>query len=373
MMRIGILTSSRADFGIYLPLISKLTKDKDFSVKIIAFGTHLSSFHGFTVSEIKTAGFEIAYEIESLLLTDSPSSIATAIGVTSIKFAEFWKQFGQEFDLVFCLGDRYEMFAAVMAGVPFQIPFAHLHGGEETQGAIDNIFRHAITLASQYHFVSTQQYVDRVAQITGTDKNIFYVGALSLDKLYDLALLTVEQFKEKWGIDLRKKTILVTFHPETVNYSDNTHYTSQLINSIDKLSADYQVLITMPNADTSGNNIRRMLTDKFSKSLQVYLVENLGSLSYFTAMKYCAFLLGNTSSGIIEAASFKKYVINIGDRQKGRLSGSNVIHVPIIADEILKAVELVKKKDTKKIENIYHKGSVADKIIEIIRQIKLHV
>jgi GDP/UDP-N,N'-diacetylbacillosamine 2-epimerase (hydrolysing) len=367
MMRIGILTSSRADFGIYLPLITKLAADKSFDVKIIAFGTHLSAFHGYTLNDIKAAGFSVDYTIESLLVTDSPSSIATAMGVTIIKFADFWKEH-TEFDLIFSLGDRYEMFAAVIAGVPFQIPFAHLHGGETTLGAIDNTFRHGITLASKYHFVSTEIYAKRVEQIIGDNKNIFYVGALSLDNLFDLKPLSTDEFKQKWSIDLSKKTILTTFHPETINYQANEYYTNELVTVIDNLP-DFQVLITMPNADTAGNMIRQILIDKYSNSDRVKLVENLGSAGYFTAMKYCEFLLGNTSSGIIEAASFGKYVINIGDRQKGRLSGDNVIHVPIIAGDILEAINKIKAAKLESNNNIYFNGSASDAIIKILKRI----
>lgn len=369
MMRIGILTSSRADFGIYLPLLTKLAADSSFEVKIIAFGTHLSTFHGHTIDQIESSGFKVAYKIESMVLSDSPSAIATAMGLTTIKFADFWNEHGKEFDLVFCLGDRYEMFAAVSAGVPFQIPFAHLHGGETTLGAIDNVFRHGITLASKYHFVATAEYATRVEQLTGAGTGIFYVGALSLDNLSALHLLTTEEFKQKWGIDLSKKTILTTFHPETVAYEANEQHINELVEAIDRLTA-YQVLITMPNADTAGNHIRQILIEKYKNNNRVFLVENLGSASYFTAMKYCAFLLGNTSSGIIEAASFGKYVINLGSRQKGRLSGENVIHVPITVEHILKAVHEIENTAQKVNNNIYFNGGATNKVIEILKQMQ---
>ena len=366
-MRIGVLTSSRADYGIYLPLIKALKADKFFELEIIAFGTHLSWFHGRTIDRIKADGFDIQYCIENMLLTDSPSGVATAMGLTTIKFADFWHEHAFNFDLVFCLGDRYEMFSAVMSGVPFQIQFAHLHGGETTLGAIDNIFRHGITLASKYHFVATTDAALRVKQIINSDQHVYNVGALSLDNLTELALLTIDEFKKLWNIDLSKKTILITFHPETVDYNNNKHYTEELIKAINGLD-NYQIVITMPNADTEGNAIRQSLINSFSHSGNVFLVENLGSLSYFTVMKYCFLLLGNTSSGIIEAASFGKYVINIGDRQKGRLAGSNVIHVPIEAENILNAVREIENEEDWSGGNIYFNNGATEQIVKILKE-----
>jgi GDP/UDP-N,N'-diacetylbacillosamine 2-epimerase (hydrolysing) len=366
-MRIGILTSSRADFGIYMPLLERLKNDAFFKLEIIAFGTHLSDFHGKTIKQIEVAGFDVKYRIESMLLTDSASSISTAMGLTNIKFADFWKEHGNDFDLVFCLGDRYEMFAAVVAGIPFQIPFAHLHGGETTLGAIDNIFRHTITMASKYHFVSTETYASRVKELIELNENIYNVGALSLDNLGEINLLSIEEFKDKWNVDLSIKTILTTFHPETIALDKNEFYAKELVEAIEAL-ADYQVLITMPNADTAGNIIREILIDNFAHNSRVFLIENLGSQSYFTALKYCAFLLGNTSSGIIEAASFGKAVINLGDRQKGRIAGKNVLHTGIHKEEILNAVKIISEQEFDSIENLYWNGGAADKIIDILKR-----
>lgn len=369
-MRIGVLTSSRADFGIYLPLLRSLQEDEFFDLSIIAFGTHLSGFYGETINSIKASGFEVAYQIESMILTDSPNAIASAVGLTSIKFADFWKDHASEFDLVFCLGDRYEMFAAVLAGLPFQVPFAHLHGGETTLGAIDNVFRHAITLASKYHFVATKDYADRVAGLVESESDIYHVGALSLDNIGKLSLLSVNEFKDKWNIDLAKKTILTTFHPETISVDKNGYYITQLVEAIDVLN-DYQVLITMPNADTEGNVIRKILLEHFTGSDRVFLIENLGSQSYFSAMKNCSFLMGNTSSGIIEAASFGKYVINLGDRQKGRACGENVLQVQINKQDILDAVSAIEQSGSFTEDNIYYNGGAAHQIVKAIKEVML--
>lgn len=369
-MRIAILTSSRADYGIYLPLLKKLKGDDYFEMNIVAFGTHLSDNHGKTIEQITNDGFEIKYSINSTPKDDTSRAVATLMGETTIKFAEFWESEGANFDLVFCIGDRYEMFAAVMAGVHFQIPFTHLHGGERSLGATDNIFRHAITLASKLHFASTIESVKRIEELTESCDGIFQVGALSLDNLTDIRLLTIEEFRDKWGIDLFLKTILVTFHPETTSLSKNNFYSWQLIEAINTLTG-YQFLITMPNADTESNIIRNNFIENFVDNPRVFLVENLGTQSYFTAMQNCALLIGNTSSGIIEAASFKKYVINLGDRQKGRTVGPNVIHTPIESARIIADVLEIENLKNFEGENIYFNGGASDKIINILKSIHI--
>lgn len=370
-MRIAVLTSSRADFGIYLPLLKRLKADNFFELSIIAFGTHLSSFHGETIQQIIDEGFDVKYRVESMLLTDSAESISTAIGLTTIKFAGFWSKHSVDFDLVFCLGDRYEMFAAVTAGIAFNIRFAHLHGGETTLGAIDNIFRHAITLASQYHFVATLEYAERVATILGMEQNIYCIGALSLENITDIKLLSILEFQQKWGLDLSLDTVLTTFHPETVNAARNVHFTNELVSVIQN-NPNYQFLITMPNADTAGNTVRNVLINRLYTNNKVCLIENLGSQSYFTAMKHCSFLLGNTSSGIIEAASFGKYVINLGDRQKGRACSDNVINTPLIEDDIQRAIKKIELNTSYRGENRYFRNNSASQVIEILKQLPSH-
>lgn len=368
-MRVAVLTSSRADFGIYLPLLRAMKEDAFFTVSIIAFGTHLSPYHGNTIQDIKAQGFNVSYEIECLLLTDSNASVASSYGITVLKFAELWKEHAHEFDLVFCLGDRFEMFAAVSAGIPFQIPFAHIHGGETTLGAIDNIYRHALSLASSVHFTATRDYAERVKQIVGNSQDVYPVGALSLDNLREIPLLTKEEFLEKWDVDLDLPSILITVHPETVHSGNNERYSKMLIESLIELLNEYQLIITMPNADTLGSVYRQafenLKRDFFEK---VRLIENFGTQSYFTAMKHVNFLMGNTSSGIIEAASFNKYVIDLGDRQKGRAAGDNVLHVTFEKEEILKAVTQIRSRGEYQGENLYFSGGAVNKIVQVIKE-----
>jgi GDP/UDP-N,N'-diacetylbacillosamine 2-epimerase (hydrolysing) len=373
-MRIGILTSSRADFGIYRPLLKEILLNNNFELKIIAFGTHLSVFHGFTIDEIRNEGFEIKYTIDSLLVSDTSESISTTIGLTIIKFSSFWKDNHDQFDIVFCLGDRYEMFAAVIAGISFGVKFAHIHGGEKTLGAFDNIFRHSITQASFMHFASTEKYKNRIIQMLDVPKRVYYSGSLSLDNLNSIHLLDTVEFKLKWGIDLNLPTILFTFHPETVNSDLNANYTEEITEAI--LSLDFfQFLITMPNADTYGNRVRKNFETKFKGRKNIFLMENLGTQSYFTAMKYAKLLVGNTSSGIIEAASFEKFVINLGNRQAGRAISSNIINIEIKKDLIVDAINNTALLGPYKGENIYlnQNKNATSIIIQALKENELYI
>ena len=368
MRRIAILTSSRADYGIYLPLLNALKEDPCFELKIIAFGTHLSPFHGYTLNQIITDRFEVPYQIESMLASDTPNAISTAMALTSLKFADFWRDHQHDFDLVFCLGDRYEMFAAVAAGIPFNISFAHLHGGERTLGAIDNIFRHTITLASRYHFVSCEAHAKRVSELIESDKNIFNIGSLSLDNLKTLQILSKEEFFSRFGVDLNQPTILVTVHPETVSPEKNIVNADELAKTLLGLE-NYQVLITLPNADTNSTVIRSRFMQLPAESNQrISCFENLGVQGYFTAMKYCAFLLGNTSSGIIEAASFRKWVINLGNRQEGRQQSANTFSIPFKQKLILQMINKIEKCPDYLGTNIYFKENVANNILTILKE-----
>src|SRR6056300_1531157 len=224
-MRIGVLTSSRADYGIYLPLLKAIMKAPDMDLGVIAFGTHLSKTHGHTVDHFVHEGFPIEKTINTIPKGDSPMDIAESYALTAQQFAEYWSGEGSTYDVVLALGDRYEMAAAVAASIPFGLRIAHLHGGETTLGAIDNTYRHSISLASYVHFVSADPFVMRLNQILDNpDPLVFNVGSLGLENIDQLELLDKKMFLERWGIDLNQPTILVTVHPETVDYQKNEDY-----------------------------------------------------------------------------------------------------------------------------------------------------
>lgn len=371
-MRIGILTSSRADFGIYLPLINELKKDDFFEMSLIVFGTHVSKKHGNTIDEIIENGFEPNFVFDSVLTGDSPTDIAKCITATFNQFVPFWSNNQKKFDLILCLGDRYEMFAAVTSAIPFGIKFGHIHGGETTLGAIDNIYRHTITLSSHIHFTAAEEFSNRVSSLIDSKKNIFTVGSLSLDGIDQSVSLNEIDFYNKWNVNLKNPSILVTIHPETIAFKEVERHSQVLLSVIKELSNDFQIIITMPNADTNGMIIRNMINKNLKSKNNIFVFESLGKQGYFAAMKYCSLMIGNTSSGIIEAASFYKYVINLGDRQKGRLTSDNVLHSKFNRDEILENVKfIINKKFNFTGINKYLQHDVAGTIINILKKIEI--
>lgn len=337
-MKIAVLTSSRADYGIYLPLLKGLKNDARFVLEIIAFGTHLKKEFGFTIEQIENDGFLVAHKIDNLSDGDSPKDISDSYANTILKFSDFWSK-NNDFDWVLCLGDRFEMAAAVNAGIPFQIKFAHIHAGETTLGAIDNIYRHQITLAASLHFVSLLEYAEKVHQLIGYKGTTEVIGSLSLLNLETLNLLSIDEFKEKWNIDLNLPTILVTAHPETIQFNENEKFAFELQKALIDLAKNYQIVVTLPNADTNGAIFRKMLYELGSQHSTVKLIENFGTLSYFSCMKWSKLLIGNTSSGILEAASFNKYVINLGNRQAGRIAPENVLNIAFDNKKIIETAE----------------------------------
>jgi GDP/UDP-N,N'-diacetylbacillosamine 2-epimerase (hydrolysing) len=364
-MEIAILTSSRADFGFYKPLLEGLKKTKALNGNLVVFGTHISKKHGYTIEDIKKSGYKIFSIVDVVPAGDGPEEIVKTIGSAHLKFAEYWQQ--NKFDLIICLGDRYEMFAAVSASVPFNIPVVHISGGEETFGAIDNIYRHSLTLIAKYHFTNTKKNAKRVKQISQSSKHVYYTGSMAIDNIHATALYKADEFKKTFNFELTEPFVLFTFHPETVDYKKNITYAYVIKETLLELKKN--VLVTMPNADTMGNVIREQLHQAAKESKLIHLVESLGSKGYYTALKYCDLVLGNSSSGIVEAASFGKYVINIGNRQLGREHGPNVVHCEINKIKILDAIKEINKMPNLGIKNIYGDGKASNKILNKLKHI----
>lgn len=366
-MKVGVLTSSRADYGIYLPLLLKLKADPFFELEIIAFGTHLSKFHGFTITEIEQNGYNVIHKISSLLSNDDEQSIATSYGLTTLKFADFWQS--NKYDLVFCLGDRFEMSAAVQAGIPFGVKFAHIHGGETTLGAIDNIYRHQITIASILHFSAASSFSEKITELIGNCNGVHTVGSLSLDGIESFKPIEKSLFYDRFKIPYQEFA-LVTFHPETIATKLNKEYAIEMRLALAQIAKKLFLVITMPNADTMGSVYRKEIAKlKEEHPEKVLCVENFGKENYFSAMYYSKLLIGNTSSGIIEAASFGKYVVNVGERQKGRLQSDNIINASFNYQNIIKAVDKALVNNIfDGINNYYNKHS-ADLITNQIKQL----
>lgn len=364
-MKIGVLTSSRADYGIYLPLLNEIKKDSFFDLEIIAFGTHLSKSHGYTLSDIEKDNYSKIHKISSLISNDDEQSISSSYALTGLKFADFWV--ANKYDLVVCLGDRFEMSAAVQAGIPYGIKFAHFYGGDTTLGAIDNIYRHQITLASQLHFTGTGEAMDKVISLIGQVENVYDVGSLSLDSVLSFEKIAKSTFYAMFGIP-DKDFALITFHPETVSSGDNYLFAQAMRKALSKISEELFLIITMPNADTLGSIFREEISIlKKEKPEQVLLIENFGKTNYFNAMHYSKILIGNTSSGIVEAASFGKFVVNVGDRQKGRVQSLNIINTAFKEQEITDGVREAMQSGVYEGVNVYYKEKVVNTIINVFK------
>ena len=364
-MNVGILTSSRADYGIYKPLLEKLKVDPEISLHIIAFGMHLQEHQGFTYSIIESDGYKNIHSISTMPAKDEVYDIAKGYSKILSDFTEFWSS--KYFDLVFALGDRWEMSAAVQASIPYQIKIAHIHGGETTLGAIDNIYRHQITLASKFHFTANKEFSKRIEKIIGTKEGILTTGSISLEGIENIKLPEWSDVQKQFQIPF-KKFILVTIHPESVLIEKNEEYARQSYSFLEKLSLTRNILITRSNSDALGSLFNKqfeLLVKQYPKKIK--LVHSLGKLNYFKAMKQSQFIVGNSSSGIIEAASFKIWVLNIGDRQAGRLRNDNVIDVPFNLTMINDALEKISTLGQFDGINKYQKAKTCELIIDKIK------
>lgn len=369
-MRVAVITTSRADYGIYRSLLRELANANDVEYGLLVAGTHLSRRHGYTLAEIEADGHPVWASVETVPENDQPIDIARATGQTVSGFAEVYASLPRP-DFVVALGDRYEMFGAVAATVPFGLQVAHLHGGEKTTGAIDDRFRHAITVMSAIHFPATERYGQRVAEITGDEAGIFVVGSLAMDDFAVAALPSIEMMRERFGIDFTKETILVTLHPETVNYRNIGRQAAIFCAALAELAARYQIVVTLPNADTAGTEIRAAFNELAGKSASVILLENFGKDGYFAAMQYSRMLLGNSSSGLLEAPSFGKFAINVGSRQAGRERSANVLDVNYDTQAILSAVREIEKRDCRYSgNNVYVKyANAGRRVVTTLREV----
>ena len=328
---------------------------------------HLEKKYGNTINEIINEGFISIIKITGILNDDSKLDTAISYSTIAQNFSKFWNK--NNFDYVFCLGDRFEMSAAVQAGISFEVKFVHIHGGETSLGSIDNIYRNQISLVSKIHFTANEIFSKRLTELLGTSKNIETVGSLSLDGLDLMKIIKWKKVCKSYDIP-SQNFVLTTFHPETVNLNNNILFIKELEKSLLKLSSYINLVITFPNADTLGNLYRNMyikLKDKVPG--KIFLVKSFGRSNFFSAMQASSFILGNSSSGIIEAASFKKYVINVGDRQKGRLKSKNIIDVPFDYEKIINACKKFIKPKIYKGKNEYYKSNSSKRILDYLIKI----
>ena len=362
MIKIGILTSSRADYGIYLPLIEKLVSKKSYDCTIIAFGMHLLDEYGYTRKEIK---YRKVHEIHGINSEETVTSTIEDYGNLIKNFAKYWDKY--RYDLIFCLGDRIEMSAAIQSLIPLKTSIAHLHGGEITTGSLDNIYRYQISLASEIHFVSTLESKKNLAKYVDK-KNIYNVGSLSLDGLKKINLLNKKELHNNYNIP-NGAFCLVTFHSDTIYQTKNRSYVKIIEKVLNKLSEKIYLVITYPNNDIHSSLYIDMYKNFVKKnSKKCVLIKSFGKVKYFSAMASCEFMLGNSSSGIIEAASFRKHFINVGSRQNGRVRSTNTIDVDFKYNDIIKKCFDVMNNPLFTGKNKYYKKNVAESIIKIINK-----
>lgn len=367
---ICIVTGTRAEYGLLYPLIKKIFSDSDLELKLVVTGSHLSPEFGLTYKQIEKDGFFIDRKVEILLSSDTSSSINKSIGLTFISFGEYFEY--TKPDMVMVLGDRYEIFAAAAAAAISRIPVAHIHGGETTEGATDEFLRHSITKMSYLHFASTEEYAKRIIQLGESPDRVFNVGALGVENINTLKLLSKKELENDLGILLDKPYALVTFHPVTLETGSAEYQFKELLKVLDDFR-DMKFVITKSNADAEGRAINKLIDEySYRNSDRVYAYTNLGQLRYLSAMKYCSFVLGNSSSGIIETPSFGIPTINIGDRQKGRVQAETVINCAPEEDQIKDAIMIARNyKFREKIRqtiNPYGCGEVSEKILTIVKE-----
>ncbi len=371
MRAIGVVTGSRADYGIYVPLLRAIVADPSLELLLYATGTHLSPTFGETVTLIERDGFRVAERVEAALASDRPAGIAKAMGLATIGFAQVFSR--RRPDLLVLLGDRFEMHAAAMAAVPFTIPLAHIHGGELTLGAIDEALRHSLTKLSHLHFTATDAYARRVVQMGEAPWRVTVSGALGLDNVANLPLLSRQALESLIGLPLDRAPVLVTLHPTTLEYESAARQAEQLCQAL--ATVDRPIVFTAPNADTAGYSIRREIEAFVRRVPRSRLIENLGTQAYFSLMAIAGAMVGNSSSGIIEAMTFHLPVVNVGTRQEGRLRDVNVIDVGYDAADIQcgleQALAPAMKQRLAGRPNLYGDGRAAERILAKLRDVPL--
>lgn len=361
--KICVVTGSRAEYGLFYPILIKIQESNKLKLQLISTSSHHSTEYGLTYKQIENDGFNIDDKIENLFLTEARSSIVKSTGIATSLLSDSFDRLQP--DIVLLLGDRYETHAAATAAMLMNIPIAHIHGGEITEGAVDEQIRHSITKMSYLHFCATETYRKRVIQMGEDPARVFNTGAPGIDNIINLKLLTKSKLEKELNWKLTSKSALFTYHPVTLEESDIEIDLEAILSVLETFS--FNILFTYANADSGGRIINQKIEEFCKIQPSKYkVVKSLGQVKYLSAMKYVNLLIGNSSSGIIEAASFKKPVINIGDRQKGRLRGKNVIDCNLnsLQDSIKLALSSSFRNNIKNMNNIYGIGAAADIILD---------
>ena len=366
--KICVVSGSRADYGLLKLTMRGIKEDPDLILQIIATGMHLSPTFGLTYKEIEADGFEINHKVECLSASDTPIAIAEATGKAMTGCAKALDELKP--DLVLVLGDRFEIFGATSAALLARIPIAHIHGGEVTVGSYDEAFRHSITKMSSIHFVATEEYCKRVIQLGENPKSVHLVGGLGVDAIKELKLLEKYEIEEILGFKFGDKSLLVTFHPATLENIEPSKQMSELLKALSKMQ-DTTLIFTMPNTDTGGLRIIEQIKEFINKNSNAFAFNSLGQHLYLSCMAIVDGVVGNSSSGILEAPALKIGVINIGDRQMGRIQAPSVINSKPEEAHLIKAIKKLFSEDfqiiLESVKNPYGDGGASSRIINILR------
>jgi UDP-hydrolysing UDP-N-acetyl-D-glucosamine 2-epimerase len=370
LRRIGVVTVSRSDWGHLLPVLEAMQRAPDLQTILFVAGMHLSPEFGLTVREIETRGFPIAERVPMLEAADTPEAVAKATGRGVAGFGDAFAR--QRPDLVLLLGDRFEMLAAAVAALPFALPVAHVHGGEVSEGAMDNQIRHAITKLAHLHFASAEPHARRIAAMGEEPWRIHTVGAPGLDRIANLEPLPREVLARELDLPADGPWLLVTFHPVTLEYRDTAAHVDALLSALEK--TDGTLVMSYPNADTARRLVISRLEEFAARHpRRCRLARNLGERHYLSLLRHADVMVGNSSSGLIEAPSFGLPVVNVGARQRGRLRGANVIDVEASRDDILRGIEAALqpafRAQARSAANPYGDGRAASRIVEVLRTV----
>ncbi|WP_300704983.1 UDP-N-acetylglucosamine 2-epimerase [Bacteroides sp.] len=371
--KICVITGSRAEYGLLSGLMQAIQEDDYLILQIIATNMHLSPEFGLTYKEIEKDGFVIDRKVEMLLSSDTANATAKSVGLGTIGFADAYEELRP--DMIVVLGDRFEILAAVSAALFYKIPVAHLHGGEITEGAYDDCIRHAITKMSHLHFTSTEEYRNRVIQLGEQPERVFNVGAIGVENIKKTSLLSKEDLEQSLQFHLGNNSILVTYHPTTLEYSTAEEQCRNLLETLE-VFFDYRIIFTLPNSDTDGRIIMKQINEFVANNKgRSVAFASLGKVHYLSALQYVSAVIGNSSSGIIEVPSFGIPTLNIGNRQKGRIAAESVIHCGTSKEQIREGLQQVfsekVKGQARNCNNPYYKENTTTLILRELKSILL--
>ena len=370
--KICIVTGTRAEYGLLQWLMHDISCEEDLQLQIIVTGMHLSPEFGLTYKLIENDGFKIDKKVEMILSSDTPNSIVKSVGLAQIGFADALEDLMP--DVLLILGDRYEIFAAASAAMIYRIPVAHIHGGEKTEGAMDEAFRHCLTKMSHLHFTATEEYRKRVIQLGEQPESVYNFGGLGVDTISRLDLLSKDDLQRKMNFTFNDRTVLVTFHPVTLETRTSAEQFKELLKALDSIDC-LKIIFTKANSDTDGRIINQLI-DEYSKGKDhVITFTSMGQLNYLSALQYVRVVVGNSSSGLLEAPTFKVGTVNIGERQKGRIKSDSIIDCIPEKDSIIKSINQCLSDEfqdsLKDLINPYGDGGASAQIINVLKNVDL--